>query len=212
VEKRGTLFDDRAKVNVKMEHTLEIDASDALVVVDLQQDFCPGGALAVNEGDTIIAGINAITPRFTQTVFTRDWHPANHSSFSAAPKFVDKSWPPHCVAKTAGADFHPALEIPGDALIVSKGSDPAREAYSGFDGTTLAETLHARGVRRVFVCGLATDYCVKATALDAVKNGFETILIEDLCRGVDNPPGAAGAAIAKMKSAGVSIRTMANYA
>lgn len=184
---------------------MKIDANDALIVVDVQNDFCPGGALAIADGDGIVPGVNALLPRFKIRVFTRDWHPADHCSFSDAPRFVDKSWPPHCVADTPGAQFHPALSVPTDATIVSKGTDAAKEAYSGFDGTPLAETLRANGVRRVFVCGLATDYCVKATALDALKNGFETVVIDDLCRGVNNPVGTARAAIDAMKSAGIRM-------
>jgi len=181
--------------------SIKVETDDALIVVDLQKDFCHGGALAVEGADAIVEGINALSGRFNHLVFTRDWHPPNHCSFSNEPKFVDGSWPVHCVANTDGAAFHPSLHIPGDALIVSTASDPAREGYSGFDGTTLAETLRARGVRRVFVCGVATDYCVKATALDAAKNGFETVLIEDLVRSV-GPPETAMAA---MKSAGVKL-------
>ncbi len=178
---------------------------DALIVVDVQNDFCPGGALAVAEGDAIVPGINALAPRFAVHVYSRDWHPANHCSFSDAPQFVDKSWPPHCIANTPSAEFHPALHVPDDAIIVDKGTGATREAYSAFDGTTLAHTLRARGVRRVYVCGLATDYCVKATALDALNNGFETTVIGDLCRGVDIPPGSARAAIDVMKAAGARV-------
>lgn len=184
---------------------IEINKDDALIVVDVQNDFCPGGALAVSEGDRIVPGINALLPRFGTRVFTRDWHPADHCSFSDEPKFVDKSWPPHCVAESSGAQFHPALKVPKDAVVIDKGTDPSKEAYSGFDGTTLADTLRTRGIHRVFVCGLATDYCVKATALDANQNGFQTIVIDDLCRGVNIPPGSADAAINDMKHADVQI-------
>ncbi len=184
---------------------MKIDANDALIVVDVQNDFCPGGALAVVDGDSTVPGINKLLPRFAVCVFTRDWHPADHCSFSSAPRFVDKSWPLHCVADTPGAQFHPALNVPADAAIVSKGTDAAKEAYSGFDGTALADSLRKQGVRRVFVCGLATDYCVKATALDALENGFVTVVIDDLCRGVDNPIGTARAAIDAMKAAGVRM-------
>lgn len=184
---------------------IDVKNTDALIVVDVQQDFCPGGALAVAEGDRIVPGINALSHRFSIRAFTRDWHPAGHCSFSAAPQFVDKSWPPHCVAETPGAHFHPALDVPGDAIVINKGTDALKEAYSGFDGTSLAETLRAHRVRRVFICGLATDYCVKATALDAIKNGFDTYVIEDLCRGVDIPAGSALAAIDAMRAAGATI-------
>ncbi|MCC6794658.1 MAG: nicotinamidase [Candidatus Hydrogenedentes bacterium] len=180
---------------------IEINRDDALIVVDVQNDFCPGGALAVTDGDRIVPGINALLPRFDTRVFTRDWHPADHCSFSDNPRFVDKSWPPHCVAETSGARFQPALEIPNDAIVIDKGTNPAKEAYSGFDETILANTLRARHIARVFVCGLATDYCVRATAIDAIKNGFKTMVIEDLCRGVyaETVKGA----IKDMKHAGV---------
>ena len=187
---------------------MKISGSDALIVVDMQNDFCPGGALAVSEGDAIISDINALSQRFSHRVYTRDWHPTNHCSFSKEPKFVDESWPIHCVAHTNGAAFHPDLLIPDNALIVSKGSDPGREEYSGFDSTTLAETLRARGVNRVFICGLATDYCVKATALDALKSGFDTYVIEDLSRGV----GPVEDAISAIKSAGVKICDSESFA
>ncbi|NUM54900.1 MAG: nicotinamidase [Candidatus Hydrogenedentes bacterium] len=184
---------------------MNINPTDALIVVDVQNDFCPGGALAVADGDGVVAGINRLLPLFSVTVFTRDWHPANHCSFSDHPEYVDKSWPAHCVANTPGARFHTDLTLPDDAMIVSKGTDASKEAYSGFDGTALAESLRDANVGRVFVCGLATDYCVKATALDAVRNGFETYVIDDLCRGVDIPPGTARAAIEAMMSAGAHV-------
>ena len=186
---------------------MKIESSDAILVVDVQVDFCPGGALAVAGGDSIVAGINAVVPRFSTRVFTRDWHPANHCSFSDEPQFADKSWPVHCVANTPGAQFHANLGVPNDALVVDKGQDSALEAYSGFDGTGLAGALRARRVTRVFVCGLATDYCVKATALDAVRSGFDTVLVNDLCRGVDVPAGNAQAAVDAMRANRVRVVT-----
>lgn len=182
-----------------------IEAGDALIVVDVQNDFCPGGALAVSDGDRVVPVINALTPRFGQVVFTRDWHPPEHCSFADPAQFVDKSWPVHCVANSAGAAFHPDLYIPEAALIVSKGTAPDREAYSGFEGTSLANDLRIRKVQRVIVCGLATDYCVKATALDALAEGFEVVVIEDGCRAVDNPPGTGAAALREMASQGVNF-------
>lgn len=177
--------------------------TDALIIVDIQNDFCPGGALPVERGDAIVPQINAIQHLFKCRVFTRDWHPANHCSFSDNPQFVDKSWPAHCVQGTPGAAFHPGLQVPDDAWIVSKATDPVREAYSDFDNTNLAEDLRVRGIMRIFVCGLATDYCVKFTCLDGRKQGFDVFLIEDLCRAIDNPPGTANAAIEEMRQAGV---------
>lgn len=186
---------------------MDILPTDAVIVVDVQNDFCPGGALAVTRGDAIVPVINQVLPRFTCRVFTRDWHPANHCSFSENPKFVDKSWPVHCVQDTQGAEFHAELQIPEDAWLVSKGADAAREAYSGFEGTTLADDLRARDIMRLFVCGLATDYCVKSTCLDGRRNGFDVFLIEDLCRAVDNPSGTSQAALDEMRRAGVQTLT-----
>lgn len=184
---------------------MKIGPTDALIVVDVQVDFCPGGALAVRGGDEIVPGINALLPKFRHVVFSRDWHPANHCSFSPAPEYVDGSWPAHCVQNTPGAQFHPGLALPADPWIVSKAATSEREAYSGFDGTTLAEDLRGKNIARIFVCGLATDYCVKATALDGVKAGFEVALLEDLVRGVDVPPGSAQQAIDEMRAAGVRV-------
>jgi len=184
---------------------MKILPTDALVVVDVQNDFCPGGALAVDEGHRVVPVINQGIPLFRHTVFTRDWHPQDHCSFADPPEFVDGSWPAHCVADSPGAEFHGDLQVPVDALIISKGVDPNREAYSGFSGTPLAEELRRRDVQRVFVCGLATDYCVKQTALDGLANGFQVFLIENACRGVNFPPGSAARAIEEMKLAGVGV-------
>ena len=153
---------------------------DALIIVDVQNDFCPGGALAVAEGDAVVPVLNALAPRFGTIVATRDWHPADHRSFAAQ----GGPWPSHCVAATPGADFHPALDRAVVDLVVEKATRSDQEAYSGFDGTDLAAQLRARGVRRVYVGGLALDYCVDATALDARKAGFETWVIRDATRPV----------------------------
>ena len=181
---------------------MRIADSDALIVVDAQNDFCPGGSLAVKDGDQVIPVLNRLLPRFKTQVFTRDWHPPDHVSFVSEPKFVDKSWPPHCVRDTPGAAFHPRLQVPPDAIIVSKAEDREVEAYSGFQGTGLAQKLKKRGVTRVLVGGLATDYCVLFTILDAIAAGFAAVVILDACRGVDIPPGTADQAVAKMKKAG----------
>jgi len=184
---------------------MQVSETDALIVVDVQNDFCAGGALAVRDGDAVVPVINRIAARFSRIFYTRDWHPANHCSFSDAPEFVDKSWPPHCVQDTPGAEFHPELYMPDDAVVISAAADPDREAYSGFEGTDLAVQLRDAGIRRVFVCGLATDYCVRATALDALAEGFEVVLVEDACRGVDIPAGNAAAAIEEMRQAGAAV-------
>jgi nicotinamidase/pyrazinamidase len=184
---------------------MEITRKDAFLVVDAQNDFCPGGSLAVEDADAILPVINRLLGRFETRVFTRDWHPPDHVSFDEDPAFRDESWPPHCVAGTPGAEFRPGLEVPDDAIIVSKATEPDKDAYSGFDGTDLAETLRAKGVTRVFVAGLATDYCVKNTVFDALRLGFDAIVVEDAIRGVDNPPGTAAEAVAEMKNAGADF-------
>lgn len=173
--------------------------SDAVIVVDVQNDFCPGGALAVPEGDKIIPSLNALLRRAEcLIVATRDWHPANHCSFTAQGGI----WPAHCVAETRGADFHPTLDRSRLQVIVSKATEADQESYSGFEGTALAEILRKRSVKRVLVGGLATDYCVKATALDARKAGFEVIVLEDAIRGVEVNPGDCERAVEEMRRAG----------
>ena len=173
---------------------------DALIIVDLQNDFCPGGALAVLDGDLIVPVVNELINRFSKVFATQDWHPPNHISF----KEQGGIWPPHCVAGTVGAKLHPGLKIQGE-IRIRKGADPAKEAYSGFQGTDLAERLREAYIRRVFVCGLATDYCVKATAIDALKNGFDLVVLEDAVKGVEVNPGDSEAAFDEMRRAGAII-------
>ena len=186
-----------------------ITENDALIAVDVQNDFCPGGALEVSEGDRVVPVSNSLVPRFGRCVFTRDWHPADHCSFSDAPTFVDKSWPVHCVAQTPGAAYHSGLRVPGDAIEIFKGTDRDREAYSGFEGTDLADRLRETAIARVFVCGLATDYCVKQTALDAKREGFEVVVLADACRAVDVPPGSGQAALAELQASGIVVASSA---
>jgi nicotinamidase/pyrazinamidase len=159
---------------------------DALIVVDLQPDFMPGGALAVAEGDRIAAPIGALAARFSTVVATQDWHPAGHVSF------VEQGgpWPPHCLAGSPGARLHPALPDALVTSIVRKGTRREYDSYSGFgdDGgaaTGLGGYLKERGIRRLFVCGLARDFCVRATALDGAKLGFTVLVVDDLTRAVD---------------------------
>ena len=180
---------------------MTLTESDALIIVDVQNDFCPGGALPVLGGEGVVRVINPLQMKFGKLYFTRDWHPQDHCSFSDEPAYTDLSWPVHCVQDSPGAEFQGSLHVPSDATIISKGTDPNQEAYSGFQGTDLAERLNKSGVTRVFVAGLATDYCVKATALDAVKLGFETVLVEDGCRGVSDEGSAL--ALSEMRAAGV---------
>lgn len=175
---------------------------DAVIVVDVQNDFCPGGALPVADGDQVVAPLNELLRRADcLTVATRDWHPTNHCSF------IDQGgvWPIHCVAETWGADFHPRLDRSRLQMIVSKATTPDQEAYSGFQRTAFAALLQERGVKRVLIGGLATDYCVKATAIDARQAGFEVIVLEDAIRGVEVNPGDCAQAIEEMRQAGCTF-------
>ncbi len=182
---------------------------DALLIVDVQNDFLPGGALAVPEGNRVVPVLNAYIASFTRrglpVVATRDWHPPDHCSFQDQ----GGPWPVHCVADTAGADFAAGLDLPEDVLIVSKGTASDRDAYSGFQDTGLHETLQRRKVRRLFIGGLATDYCVQATVLDARKLGYEVCLLTDAIRAVDLQAGDGERAIARMVAAGASPITVA---
>ncbi len=177
---------------------ISVTDNSALIVVDVQNDFCPGGALPVREGDKVVPILDVYIQRFKErglaVYFTRDWHPENHMSF----KLQGGIWPPHCVQNTSGARFHPDLLIPSDAIIISKGIDPDRDAYSGFQGTDLYSLLKERDIRRLFIGGLATDYCVKSTVLDGLKSGFEVIFLADASRGVDVKPGDSQRAIEDM--------------
>lgn len=179
---------------------MKVNEDDALIVVDVQNDFCPGGALPVPGGEGVVRVINPLQMKFQKLFFTRDWHPQDHCSFSDAPTFTDKSWPAHCVQDSPGAEFHGDLHVPSDAVIVSKGTNPEREAYSGFQDTALADQLRASGVTRVFVAGLATDYCVRATVLDAIQAGFAVVLVTDGCRGISDE--TTDTALAEMDAAG----------
>ncbi len=194
----------------------------ALIVVDIQNDFLPGGALAVPRGDETVAIANRLMPLFSTVVLTADWHPADHSSF--ASQHTGKSpydvvpmpygnqvlWPDHCVAGTTGADFAAGLETVRAHAVIRKGTDKNCDSYSGFlaadrkTPTGLAGYLKSRGVTTVFVCGLATDFCVAWTAQDAAAAGFKTYLIEDASRAID-AGGSLAAAMAGLKTAGVGV-------
>lgn len=180
-----------------------LDTHDALIVVDPQLDFFPGGALPVPHGDQILAPLNqsleAFSQRGLQIYVSRDWHPPDHCSFVAQ----GGPWPPHCVRGTAGAELHPELVLPGVFAMVHKATGSKQESYSDFQGTGLAEILRADGVRRVFVAGLALDYCVKATCLDAVDAGFEAVLLTDATRAVNVDPDDGDRALDDMIAAGV---------
>lgn len=186
---------------------ISVGSTDSLIVVDLQVDFCPGGALAVPNGDEVIPLVNRLltVPGWFK-VGTRDWHPSNHLSFSD----YGGTWPVHCVADSPGAGFHPNVNIEQFDLIVSKATRNDQEAYSGFDGTSLDSDLKGRNIRRVFVCGLATDYCVRATALDAHQAGFEVVVMEDAIRAVNLNPGDEERALQDMRDAGCIFASSKN--
>ena len=176
---------------------------DALIVVDVQRDFMPGGALPVPEGDRVVPPLNEYIETFERRglplFFTRDWHPKDHISF----KEQGGIWPPHCVQDTEGAMFHPDLKIPSDnRFIISKGTSRDFDAYSGFQGTVLSDLLRERGIKRVFVGGVATDYCVKNTVIGAINEGFNAVLLLDAIRGVDVRAGDSEKAIEEMLSKG----------
>jgi len=178
-------------------------AGDALLVVDVQPDFCPGGALAVPDGDAVIPVLNAwiaaARERGVPVYASRDWHPLQHVSFEAQ----GGPWPPHCVQDTPGAAYHPDLALPEDAVTIAKGTRLDRDQYSAFDGTGLAEHLRRTGIERLWVGGLAQDVCVRASVLDACKEGFAVHLIADATRPVDAAAGEA--ALREMREAGARL-------
>jgi nicotinamidase/pyrazinamidase len=176
---------------------------EALIIVDFQNDFTPGGALAVRDGDRIAERLNelAAEPRFDLVVATRDWHPPDHGSFAEQ----GGPWPVHCVRDTEGAQLHPALQQEHVDVVIDKGTDPDTEGYSGFDGTTLGELLEERGIDRVTVVGLATDYCVKNTALDALHQGLDVTVESDAVRGVDVNEGDSERALDELRGAGATV-------
>ncbi len=195
----------------------------ALIITDIQNDFCPGGALAVPEGDRIVPIVNRLQAGFDLIVATQDWHPADHGSFAAnhpgrgIGEIIDLGglpqilWPVHCVQNTPGADFHPDLDCSRIARLFHKGTDVDIDSYSSFfdnghrKTTGLGEYLKEQGVDEVDICGLTTDYCVKFSALDAMDLGFKTYVIEDACRGVNLQSGDAEKAIAEMRAKGAMV-------
>jgi len=174
---------------------------DALLIVDFQNDFTPGGALPVERGDEIAGPVNALAERFDLVIATRDWHPPDHGSFAAQ----GGPWPVHCVADTPGAQFHPALDEQLVDVVIDKGQDPATEGYSGFEATGLEQLLREREIDHVTVVGLATDYCVKNTTLDALRKGFGVTVDSNAVRPVDVEPGDGERALEELRAAGASI-------
>ncbi|MFW5848140.1 MAG: bifunctional nicotinamidase/pyrazinamidase [Spirochaetota bacterium] len=202
-------------------------SNKALIVVDVQNDFCPGGALAVAEGDQVVPVINRIAPQFDVVVATQDWHPKNHVSFASSHQghevgetievdgIEQAMWPDHCVQGTKGADFHPDLDLRPVNVMLRKGTRSELDSYSGFRETDrktrtgLAGYLRELDVSEVMVCGLATDYCVFFTAMDAHEAGFKTTVVTDAARGIDQPEGHLEEAINEMKQAGITLTTSA---
>jgi len=180
---------------------------DALLVVDVQNDFMPGGALGIARGDEVLAPINRLIDawraRSLPVFFSRDWHPADHCSF--LPR--GGPWPTHCVQHTPGAAFRSGLHLPEHPQIVSKATQRDQEAYSALQGTDLRARLCAAGARRIFICGLATDYCVLATGEDALATGLGVVVLTDAVRGVDAQPGDAGRALERLAAAGAVLTT-----
>ena len=173
----------------------------ALIVVDVQNDFCPGGALAVPDGDEVVEPINRLAGDASFVVATRDWHPADHGSFDAQ----GGTWPVHCVAGTLGAELHAGIERGHIDVVLDKGQARDAEGYSAFEGTDLDALLRSREVDTVDVAGLALDYCVRATALDAKRAGFDVVVHRDATRPVDVQPGDGERAAAELRAAGVSV-------
>jgi nicotinamidase/pyrazinamidase len=199
---------------------MQVGNDDLLLIIDVQNDFCPGGALAVADGDAVVPVINRIAERFSHVVLTQDWHPLGHSSFATShpgsnpfdvvgmPYGQQTLWPDHCVQGAPGATFHPQLVTERAELVIRKGGRPEIDSYSAFyendrrTPTGLAGYLRERGVRRIFLAGLATDFCVYYSAMDARRLGFDTVLIEAGCRAIDLA-GSLDAAWAGMAAAGV---------
>ena len=205
-----------------------LHADDALVVVDIQYDFLPGGSLAVAGGDEIIEPINALAKRFHNVVLTQDWHPAGHISFASShagmqpfqtielPYGTQVLWPDHCIIGTRGAQISVALDIPHAQAIIRKGYRETIDSYSGFKEndhrtqTGLAGYLRERGLKRLFICGLATDYCVAWTAEDGMAAGFECVVVEDATRAIDND-GSLAAAWKRLDALGVGKAQIADF-
>ncbi len=196
---------------LKKNINLTITEKDVLIIADVQKDFLPGGALGIEGGDQIIPVLNDYIDIFKQAkakiIASRDWHPPNHISF------IDQGgpWSPHCVQNTEGAEFSPSLKLPKDVTIVSKATDPSKEAYSVFDGTGLADQLKSQGIIRIFIGGLATDYCIVNSVIDANKAGFKSVVLADATCGIDVNPGDVDRAFQIMAANGAVEATLADF-
>jgi nicotinamidase/pyrazinamidase len=192
---------------------MAMERDSGLLIVDVQNDFCPGGTLGVPDGDLVVEPLNRAAERFREAglpvLASRDWHPAVTRHF----RKYGGAWPPHCVQGTPGADFHPGLRLPAGTMVISKGTDPDLDSYSAFEGVleegaTLASRLATLGVRHIYIGGLATDYCVRASALDAVRAGLRVTVLTDAVAGVDLKPGDSALALEEMVRAGVQLATV----
>ena len=207
--------------------TTQLSDKDVLLVVDVQNDFCGGGRLEVRGGEQVVPPVNALIAKFDHVVFTQDWHPLGHGSFASTHNAeifsainvsygIQTLWPDHCVQGSPGADFHPDLDTATGELIIRKGFRKEIDSYSAFfendqsTQTGLKGYLNERGLERVHLCGLATDFCVAFSAIDAVRCGFESIVVEDACRGI-NVDGSLEHAKAMMQQTGVTIASSADY-
>jgi nicotinamidase/pyrazinamidase len=181
---------------------MKLSSSDGLLIVDVQNDFCPGGTLAVTEGDEVVPILNewieAAVAAGAPVFASRDWHPPNHISF----RDRGGPWPPHCIQGTRGAQFHPDLKLPDNVQVISKADSADADSYSAFGNTNLTDRLRKAGVRRVWIGGLAQDYCVRETALDALKAGFEVHVIVDATRAVNVKPDDGRRALEDIQQAG----------
>jgi nicotinamidase/pyrazinamidase len=190
---------------------LNIDNKDALIIADIQIDFLPGGALPIKEGDQIIPAINEYAKMFNKAnakvIASRDWHPPKHISFTEQ----GGPWPSHCVHDTEGAKFSPDLKLPAGTIVVSKATDSGKEAYSVFDGTEFGDQLKSWGMKRIFIGGLATDYCVVNSVLDARKMGLAVVVLVDATRGINVNPGEVDKALKTMSQAGAAQVTLADF-
>lgn len=182
---------------------MKLPSDAALLIIDVQNDFCSGGALAVPNGEEVVPELNRLIDRFQSqklpVIFTRDWHPENHNSFQAQ----GGPWPPHCVRESEGAQFHSGLKVPEGALIISKGTEPRLEGYSAFEETNLHEELQKKNIHTLYIGGLATEYCVKASALDARRKGYNVFLVQGTHRGIEARPGNIDRAVDELHAAGI---------
>ena len=196
---------------MKTKLSLDITSKDALIATDIQIDFLPGGALPVPDGDLVIPVVNDYIKMFREAnakiVASRDWHPANHMSFISQ----GGPWLSHCVQNSDGAKFSPALKLPENALVVSKATNPEKEAYSVFDGTGLAEQLKTEGIKRILIGGFAADYCVLNSVLDARKMGIETYVLADATKGLNVKKGDVDKAFEMMKQNGAKLVTLGDF-